>query len=217
MFALYDVFCLILLSSSIPHFLTMRLKTVLLWRFVYVLVLLIPLTTCDRPEPVCHASLGQNLHSTYCLEAIKKFYTHRNAVLGTFTKYTATKTYAFTDIRTARARMGLSLVQLPLNFFHEGCGITIYMPVTTRVNPVSASWGNVNNAIRYLFRKCVDRGASTGGIVVYQGLGIVIAQYSRTTDSPDLSHRQIGPIPMASDMRKAIDIINNRSHEQARS
>jgi hypothetical protein len=188
----------------------MRFTLVELWRSVSLLLLFVSLSTCDQPEPLCHPDLGRNLNRRNCAEAVQQFINHRNDLLGSYNSATSRRQYYFSDNPTKRVPEGERLVHLPLSFSHQGCRVTIYMPVTARVNPAQTTWSNLSNAIRYIFRKCVDPIGSIGGIVVYQGVAIAIAQYSQ------IAENQPGfrtPVAMSSDLTKAFDIIHHRLNE----
>jgi hypothetical protein len=180
----------------------MQFTPLVLWRFISLLIIFIPLTTCYRPEPHCDSALGQHLDRIYCSEARQQFITHRNAVLGVYTAASSRRRYYFSHNPRASVPEGGRLIDLPLSFSSQGCRITIYLPVIATWNPAEASWANISSAITEIFRQCLESSSSTGGIVLYHGLAIAIAQHPHIADYP-VAYRS--PVPMASNLAWVFD------------
>jgi hypothetical protein len=131
----------------------MQLTIIILCRLVSVLMLLIPMTTCSGPQPLCHASLGHNLNPAHCLQAVEQFKiymkaTFRSSHLAPTKRNQESKIYLFSDDPTATGHeLGPPIVFLPLLFTHQGCEIVIKMPVTPMESAVWTTWSSVNRAI----------------------------------------------------------------------
>jgi hypothetical protein len=182
------VFSLIIFSILGTHPITMQFTTLVLWRFISVLVLLVPLTRCAPPRPICHyhTALGVNLNDIHCHLAIQNFKNYRDTFLG-ISNSTHLSVIQKSRIRgriyyfsndpdpTTTFRMSQKLAHLPLRFSHQDCEIIIDMPATVTKRPVASSWARVNNAISSVFGQCVSRPSPIGGTVVYRGIKTSIA------------------------------------------